>query len=148
MIVIIIAMALMALYPIIGGVIMLSIWLTVRQFERGKEMKNYKNYEKQCIGCSDIASLILRGINTDGELELKSLKFGSDGVYWAYVVDADTEIPEHYTQVAEFKYWMQVYDDMARTATFRTKGNETIKVYRAGMYGCIIQRAKEQNETV
>lgn len=142
MIVAIIAMALMAMYPIVGALILLSIWLTVRKVER--EMENYKDYEKQCIGCSDIASLILRGINTNDELELKALKFGGDGVYWAYIVDADTEIPEHYTQVAEFKYWMQIYDDMARTATFRTKGNEKIKVYRAGMYGCIIQRAKEQ----
>lgn len=142
MIVAIIAMALRAMYPIVGALILLSIWLTVRKVER--EMKNYKDYEKQCIGCSDIASLILRGINTNDELELKALEFGGDGVYWAYIVDADTEIPEHYTQVAEFKCWMQIYDDMARTATFRTKGNEKIKVYRAGMYGCIIQRAKEQ----
>ena len=126
MIVAIIAMALMAMYPIVGALILLSIWLTVRKVER--EMKNYKDYEKQCIGCSDIASLILRGINTNDELELKALKFGGDGVYWAYIVDADTEIPEHYTQVAEFKYWMQIYDDMTRTATFRTKRNEKIKV--------------------
>ena len=137
-------MALMAMYPISWAIIYFYIWLEVRQFERGTEMKNYKDYEKQCIGASDIASLILRGINTNGELELKSLKFGGDGVYWAYVADADTEIPEHYTQVAEFKHWMQIYDDAVAVATFRTKGNEIIKVYRAGMYGCIIQRAKEQ----
>ena len=147
MIIAIIAIGLMAMPFVIGGLILLSIWLTVRQFgqfERGTEMKNYKDYEQQYIGGSDIASLILRGINTDGELELKALKFGGDGIYWAYVVDADTEIPEHYTQVAEFKYWMQIYDDARKTATFRADGDETIKVYRAAMRGCIIQRAKEQ----
>ena len=94
-------------------------------------MKNYKNYEKQFIGSSDIASLTLRAPR-----KAMLLDFGQDARYSAYVVDEECEIPEHYTLVAEAENWMKVYDDDQLTAEFRAN---RIEVYRAGEMGCLIR---------
>jgi hypothetical protein len=99
-------------------------------------MKNYKEFEKEYIGGSDIASLILAGYVEDKGLELKELSFGEDGSYHAYVVDKDTEIGSHYTKVAEFESWMKIYDDEKLVKSFEAR---KIIVYRAREMGCIIQ---------
>lgn len=98
-------------------------------------MKNYKDFKKQYIGSSDIASLILAGCNEKG-LSLKELHFGQDGSYQAYIVEGEAEIGNHYHKVAEFEGWMKIYDDEELIKEF--KGKE-IAVYRAAEMGCIIQ---------
>lgn len=80
-------------------------------------MKSYKDYEKKYIGMSDIANLILAG-SSDNGLKLAVLHFGMDNDYYAYIVDADAEIGEHYTKVAEFKSWLRIYDDSFLTQEF------------------------------
>lgn len=103
---------------------------------KGKNnMKNYKDFEKQYIGSSDIASLILVGCDENG-LSLKELHFGQDTSYSAYIVDDEAEIGSHYHKVAEFESWLKVYDDEELVKCF--KGNKII-VYRAAEMGCIIQ---------
>lgn len=101
-------------------------------------MKNYKENGKQFIGSSDIAALILVGCGESGA-KTTMLHFGSDGSYSAYVVDQDTEIPEHYKLVCEFEGWLKIYDD--EEMTFRANADH-IKVYRAAEMGCIIQVIK------
>lgn len=94
-------------------------------------MTHYKEYDKKYIGSSDIASLTLRfpgGVSV--------LNFGEDGSYTAYVVDGKAELGEHYKQVLQAKYWLKIYDD---TDLVRELDGDTITIYRAGDFGCIIQ---------
>lgn len=99
-------------------------------------MKSYKEYKKEYIGESDIASLILAGFKNEEGLVLKELHFGGDGCYKAYIVDGEAEIGSHYKKVAEFNTWMKIYDDHSFVAEF--KGNK-IEVYRVAEMGCIIR---------
>lgn len=109
-------------------------------------MKNYKEYEKEFIGYSDIATLILVGFSEstmdNSGVRTLPLKFGGDGNYYAYIVDKDTEIPEHYDLKCVFDSWMKVYDDVELVKTFKAS---KIFIYRAGDMGCIIQLVKEEN---
>lgn len=65
------------------------------------------------------------------------IKFGGDGSYWAYIVDEDAEIGEHYKKVTEYDYWMKIYDDDG--LTYKSPYGKHVNVYRAGDYGVIIQ---------
>lgn len=96
---------------------------------------DYHEYERLFIGASDIAALTLVGITEQG-LEAKVLDFGEDGSYYAYVIDDDLEIPNHYKLIYTFKSWMKVYDDEELMQKFQKK---LINVYRCGDFGCIIQ---------
>lgn len=96
---------------------------------------DHKAYGKLPLGYSDIASLILRSMNEDGQ-KLGILDFGGDGCYNAYIVDADAKIPERYSLVFKGHNWLWVYSDSARVAEF---DGRLINVYRAGGYGCVIQ---------
>ena len=98
-------------------------------------MKNYKEFGKIGIGCSDIASLILVGC-TDDDLKVDALYFHEDGIYSAYLVDEPCEIPAHYKKEFSCKKWLRIYDDDERTGEFEA---EEINVYRAGDFGCIIE---------
>ena len=94
-------------------------------------MKNYKDYLQTNIGYSDIASLTIRSCSIVAPLD-----FGSDGDYRAYVVDSDTEIPNHYQLVQNLEHWVHIFDDAE--LTFSAKADH-IRIYRAGDFGCIIQ---------
>lgn len=116
-------------------------------------MKNYKEFEKEFIGASDGASLILRGSPNREKLNyetweresLKYLHFGADGVYNAYIVNGkDVEIGKHYEKVVSFKEWLKIYDDDGLTKHFRLHG--TIDIYRAGEFGCIIHLKEKEKE--
>ena len=96
----------------------------------------YKDYEKTYIGSSDIACLILAG-GGENNTQPVYLKFGEDGTYRAYIVDADCPIPAHYTLKYVFKKWMKMYDDDGKTMDIES---DVIKVYQAGAFGCIIQK--------
>ena len=97
--------------------------------------KSYKDFEKEYIGSSDIASLILAGSSPNG-LKLHDLHFGIDASYQAYIVNGECEIGEHYELEAEFNIWLKIYDDDRLVKRFNA---DIIRVYRAGMQGCIIQ---------
>ena len=99
-------------------------------------MKNYKEYDRELIGASDIATLILAGHRDNIGLCLEKLNFGEDNEYKAYIVDEDAEIGSHYKLIAEFNCWLKIYDD--DSLSYKCKA-DTIKVYRAGEMGCIIQ---------
>lgn len=94
-------------------------------------MKSYKEYGKQYVGMSDIASLLVR--DPDGCFEIS---LGFDGSYEAYLVDEDAEIGEHYTLVHTSRLWAWVYDDLQRR--LEVNAGE-IRFYRAGGGGLIIQ---------
>ncbi len=99
-------------------------------------MKNYKDFEKQYIGSSDIATLILVSCKGEEGLKTEQLHFGEDGSYNAYIVDADTEIGSNYRKVTTFNHWLKIYDD--EELTYKVDAKE-INIYRAGDFGCIIQ---------
>lgn len=99
-------------------------------------MKNYKEFSKCFIGTSDVAALLLGGCDQEGHLISQYVSFGEDADYDAYIVEGEAEIGAHYSLVAEFHHWMNVYDDSSLVEEFRAAH---IKVYRAGMRGCIIQ---------
>lgn len=84
-------------------------------------MKNYKEFEKVCIGGSDIASLLFRQ-----PMEVKEIGTGEDGTYYAYIIDTeeDIEIGEHYEKVYETNGWLMIYDDDKRT--LKLEGNYDI----------------------
>ena len=99
-------------------------------------MKNYKEFEQQFIGDSDIATIILVGCRSEEGIKTEQLHFGKDGSYKAYIVDADAEIGSHYRKVATFNHWLKTYDDAG--LTYKVDGKE-INIYRAGDFGCVIQ---------
>lgn len=100
-------------------------------------MKSYKEYDKQIIGASDIASLIFVGPG-DG-LKAEVIDYAGDGAYSAYIVDDDAVIGENYELTAEFRCWLKIYDDEQKTREFHAN---SIQVYRAGGYGTIIRLSK------
>lgn len=98
--------------------------------------KQYNEFPRRSIGSSDIATLTLVGMTAD-HLTTEFLYFGEDGSYSAYIIgEKDVEIGAHYELVASFRRWMKIYDDDSCTASFY---GDSINVYRAGDYGCIIQ---------
>lgn len=100
---------------------------------------NYKEYKKIYIGMSDVATLIFVGCGNpdpDKEMQAVLVSFGGDGIYYAYLVDENAEIGEHYHQVASFEHWLTIYDDSGKTFNQYAK---KIIVYRAGSSGTIIQ---------
>lgn len=96
----------------------------------------YKDFEKQYIGDSDIATLILAGYKRGEGFVITPLCFGQDGNYSAYIVEGEAEIGSHYEKRAEFESWMKVYDDEGLVKQFKGK---RIVIYRAAEMGCIIQ---------
>lgn len=107
-------------------------------------MKIYKDFKKEYIGDSDISTLIMMGYSEkekDG-LSLKKLSFGEDCAYGAYIVKGKAEIGSHYKLVAEFSYWLKIYDDYEKVKLFEA---DIIKVYRAGEMGCIIQLLNKED---
>lgn len=98
-------------------------------------MKSYKEFEKQFIGSSDIAALVLVGPTSNG-VNPQMLNFVEDGDYFAYMVDEEIDIPKHYELKHEFSHWLRIYDDDALIEKIYA---DKIKVYRAGDFGCIIQ---------
>ncbi len=117
-------------------------------------MKNYKMYPKVDLGYSDIACLVCMGgrekiTDSDDHLKAHVLHFGGDNNYSAYLVDEDCEIPSYYELVAEFSYWLKVYDDCKLVYTsWKLEGNHFHKIYRAGDYGCIIQLSRKKTNEV
>lgn len=104
-------------------------------------MKYYKDFGKTYIGTSDIACLTYRTMTTE-DIKLGVIEFGQDASYEAYIVDQDTEIPEHYDLIVEGLNWLHIIDDSEVTKKFRA---EKIKIYRASQMGCIIQLINEDN---
>jgi len=99
--------------------------------------KYYKwDYEKQYIGSSDVAALILVGYKENEGMCSEILNFGEDNDYEAYIVDEYAEIPERYRLEHEFSSWVKVYDDGGLIKEFNAG---SINVYRCGSMGCIIQ---------
>lgn len=111
--------------------------------EEGEMRKSYKDFEKQFIGASDIAALVLVGYRAGEGAFPQMLNFGKDGAYSAYVVPSEAEIGGHYREVARFSHWMAIYDDDSFVKKFRA--NE-IRVFRAGEMGCIIQLCGSTDE--
>lgn len=107
------------------------------------EKKSYKHYEKKYIGESDVASLILAGCIKENGLKTQPLHFAGDGYYYAYIVDEDALIGDHYKKVASFSYWLRIYDDIEKT--FEANA-DTINIYRAGDFGCIVQLIGRTNQ--
>lgn len=109
-------------------------------------MKSYKEFDKEYLGGSDIATLILVGFdeNSSDWLKTMPLHFGGDGGYDAYIVNGNCEIGNHYTKVATFNAWLKVYDDFEKTKTYYA---DEINVYRGGGYGCIIQLINRETES-
>ena len=85
---------------------------------------------------ADIGILILSGFERGKGFQLKKLFFGGDGAYSAYIVDGQTQIPDHYELICEFNTWMRIYDDDHFVRKFSA---DAIRVYRSGDRGCIIQ---------
>lgn len=77
-------------------------------------MKTYKDYEKYCIGSSDVAYLTV----DDGN-QYYRLTFGEDSVYKAYVVvrkdTEDVQIGTHYSKVFSTHGRIKVFDDNEKT---------------------------------
>lgn len=99
--------------------------------EKSKPKRNYKQYTKEYLGYSDIASLTLRSPD-----KVSILNFGSDGDYHAYIVDENAKIGSHYTKVFECEHWLKIYYDDGILFDVMAK---KFKIYRAGEFGCIIQ---------
>lgn len=107
-------------------------------------MKSYKDFERHCIGTSDIAKLVIVGCNT----EPSYLAFGGDDTYLAYIVTEEAEIGGHYSEVYRCSTWIKIYDDAGLTLNLRTQNiGDPIVVYRAGERGTIIYAPGGRVET-
>ena len=95
-------------------------------------MKTYKDFEKKFIGCSDIAALTVRSVQS-----VFSLSFGGDDCYKAYICYGEVEIPSHYTKVFSGATWLKIFDDDS-LAYYEYKYGMHVDIYRAGYGGCII----------
>jgi hypothetical protein len=88
--------------------------------------KHYKwDYEKQYIGGSDVAALILVGCKEHG-IHTDVLHFGEDNSYNAYIVDELAIIPDRYKLVHEFSSWMKIYDDDSMVKKFEAEKSRYI----------------------
>ncbi len=106
--------------------------------EQKHKGKTYKDFGCTSIGASDIAALTIRA-----GAEVKSLNFGTDGCYYAYIVTEPAEIGAHYTRVASFNSpWIKIYDDEGKTFDKYVDGTQTINIYRAGNVAAIIEFCK------
>jgi hypothetical protein len=97
--------------------------------------KNYKDFKHQFVGASDVAALVVVGME-EGEMQARVLDFGGDGDYFAYVIDEDCELPAHYSLALSFTTWAKIYDDAGLTGDFNA---QKINIYRAGSYGVIVE---------
>ncbi len=97
-------------------------------------MSSYKDFSKIFIGASDYAVLV--AAMPGREKLTRDLSFGADGGYYAYLVPKTAEIDEHYNLVDSGVDWLKIYDDNG--LVFYAKA-ETIEIYRAGVYGCVIR---------
>lgn len=89
------------------------------------------------IGSSDIATLIFVGYDmTEYKVKAEAIRYGGDGSYKAYLVNDKALIPSHYRKVAEFRTFLNVYDDSG--IAFKASYHPRFEVYRAGDYGTII----------
>lgn len=102
-------------------------------------MRDYHDYEKIFLGCSDIGALTLTGLKAGKGLTSQILHFNIDACYKAYLVDENSEIEGHYHKVAAFEKWVKVYDDDELVRTLR--GRE-IEFFRAGDAGCVVKISK------
>lgn len=99
--------------------------------------RSYKEYDKVYIGSSDMAELVFRGCGGNHPYSaLAHVRFGEDGSYYAYVVDENAEIGDHYELAYTCHTWLMIYDDEERTFNRRA---DRFDVYRAGERGCIIR---------
>lgn len=98
-------------------------------------MSNYKECTVS-LGYSDIASLVMVGLQWEGEVTAKVLPLGFDGSYKAYVIDGtQVSIPDHYHYVTSFAKWLRIYDDEGLSFSINA---DLIKIYRAGEGGILI----------
>lgn len=102
-------------------------------------MASYKDITVN-LGASDKAMVTVR--STMGEE--RTIGFGEDGAYRAYLVGADAEIPSHYHLEAELSGGVTIYDDEG--PVFVTGECERVRIYRAGMRGCIIQEVRDAED--
>ena len=96
-------------------------------------MKNYKEFNKVWLGESDIAALTVRSCG-----DVYNLNFGEDGSYDAYECFGDVEIGSHYTKVFEGHKWLKIFDDYRLAYDKYFAEYESVDIYRAGDFGCII----------
>ena len=105
-------------------------------------INDHHGYPVMPIGISDIAALIIVGPKAERKskyeeyLDTAIMHFGGDGDYFAYIVDENAIIPDHYKPVAHLSYWINIYDDTSLAYSARA---DWINVFRAGDHGCIIQ---------
>ena len=87
-------------------------------------MKSYKQFEKRCIGESDIARLIFRSVSKTIDVGT-----GMDGAYKAYIVtEPNVEIGGHYEEILSCQRWLCVYDDTGRTVHIKA---DDIRIFQA-----------------
>ncbi len=91
---------------------------------------NYYEFKKDCLGFSDVATLIFVGPSANEKTYNLSndMRIGEDGTYYAYICDDTAIIPNTYTEMLAFKSWLKVYDDEALTQKY---SGSKIKVYQS-----------------
>lgn len=103
-------------------------------------MKSYKDYPKQWIGSSDVASLWFCG-----EISTKEVHFGKDGDYSAYIIPDNVPIGDHYklcTLATSTAYnTIKIVDEKGIAQTILTNVIGA-HIYRAGEMGIIIKYIK------
>lgn len=111
----------------------------------------YKEYMPQYIGGSDIATLIVVGMQPEYDHSMvypvltMPLPFDEDGDYRAYVIDERAELPSHYKLFASFSSWVKIYDDTG--LAYKVNAPE-IELYRAGKRGILIRVIGKQVNTI
>lgn len=111
----------------------------------------YKKYMPQYIGGSDIATLIVVGMQPEYDHSMvypvltMPLPFDEDGDYSAHVIDERADLPSHYKLFASFSSWMKIYDDTG--LAYKINAPE-IELYRAGKRGILIRVIGKKVNTI
>lgn len=103
-------------------------------------MKHYKDFAKRFLGGTDIAT-----IKVMTNWENYDIATGADSSYWAYWIDGEAEIGDHYYLLKEIKRvtWLVVADEETINILEKYDNWKTLKIYRAGEHGYIFQLLDE-----
>lgn len=103
-------------------------------------MKNYRDFDKVHMGETDIATILL-SYTINGTEKTFEIATGEDSRFSAYYIEGEAEIGSHYNLIfeAECVNKASFSDEDGENSKFEYDEEKTIRLYRAGVHGFILQ---------
>lgn len=111
------------------------------EMKKMQNRKHYKDYEKVLIASSDIAQFTVTAIprNPYEKTGKAIITTGRDGDYYAYIVDKEAVIGDHYKKILEAEK-ITIYSDGEGIKIFCGDDGGKVEFYRAGNLGFLIKK--------